>query len=257
MERIAFINSKGGCGKTTSLFHIAGVLADNDLNVLVIDLDKQANMTDALLGEEESDYDESGKNVLDFFRGDASFDEVVKKNYVRRKGNARPTYVGIDVLPSSAKLDNQRMLKDINLSDKMQNFLKYDYVLIDCPPSNRAVEKIVFEQLADSILVPMSSDLDSIKGYGALVDKVDKARKFNPSLKILGVYLSMYDKRKSTQTEIVELMKENFDLFIDVQIPFSSALVDSKLDGRPISFYKKSNAKEVVEELVQEIIYRI
>lgn len=256
--RIAFINSKGGCGKTTSMFHIAGVLADNNFKVLAIDLDKQGDTTYALLGEEESQYDDStSKNVLDFFKGTASFEEVVKKNYVRRKGNIKPVYVGIDVLPFSPKLESQRLLKEIDLGDKMDAFSNYDYILIDCPPSNRAIEKIVFEQMADAILVPMSSDLDSIRGYGALVDKVDKAREFNPNLRILGIYMSMYDKRKRTHREILSLMHENFDMFMDVQLPFSSALPDSKLDGRPISFWKKSNAKESVEALVQEILNRI
>ena len=257
MEKIAFINSKGGCGKTTSMFHIAGALADSGKKVLAIDLDKQGDTTYALLGEEESNYNAESKNVLDFLKGEASFEEVVKKNYVRRKANMKPSYVGIDVLPFSAKLENQRLLKDVDLSDKMDDFKKYDYILIDCPPSNRAVEKIVFEQLADAILVPMSSDLDSIRGYGALVDKVDKAREFNPNLRILGIYMSMCDKRQKTHRDIVSLMNENFDTFINVQIPYCSAVPNSKLDGRPINFWKKSPAKEAVELLVQEIIYRI
>ena len=166
MKKIGFFNSKGGCGKTTSLFHIAGVLADNGMKVLAVDLDKQGDTTNALLSEDESEYSDNGKNVLDFFRGDAAFEDVVKKNYTKKIGCRKPTYVGIDVLPYSPKLENQRLLKEIELSDKMDDFNEYDFVLIDCPPSNRAIEKIVLEQLADGILVPMSSDLDSIRGYG-------------------------------------------------------------------------------------------
>lgn len=265
MEKIAFINSKGGCGKSTSLFHIAGVLADNELvgaecaekKVLAIDLDKQGDTTYALLSEDESNYNENDKNVFDFLKGDASFDEVVKKAYIRRKGNSKPVYVGIDVLPFSPKLENQKSLKDIDLIDKMDGLNEYDYVLIDCPPSNRAIEKIVFEQLADSILVPMSSDLDSIRGYGELVEKVDKAREHNPNLRILGIYMAMYDKRRRLHRDILDMMKENFDIFIDVQLPLCSALPDARINGRPISFWKKSTAKDAVEELVQEIMYRI
>ena len=96
----------------------------------------------------------------------------------------------------------------------------------------------MLEQLADGILVPMSSDLDSIRGYGALVDKVDQAREKNVNLNILGIYMSMYDGRVGTQRELLSLMRSSFDTFIDVQIPHSAAIVDSKLAGRPISFYK-------------------
>ena len=228
MKKIGFFNSKGGCGKTTSLFHIAGVLADNGMKVLAVDLDKQGDTTNALLSEDESEYSDNGKNVLDFFRGDAAFEDVVKKNYTKKIGCRKPTYVGIDVLPYSP-----------------------------CPPSNRAIEKIVLEQLADGILVPMSSDLDSIRGYGALVDKVDQAREKNVNLNILGIYMSMYDGRVGTQRELLSLMRSSFDTFIDVQIPHSAAIVDSKLAGRPISFYKKTNVKDTMEQLTQEIINRL
>ena len=257
MKKIGFFNSKGGCGKTTSLFHIAGVLADNGMKVLAVDLDKQGDTTNALLSEDESEYSDNGKNVLDFFRGDAAFEDVVKKNYTKKIGCRKPTYVGIDVLPYSPKLENQRLLKEIELSDKMDDFNEYDFVLIDCPPSNRAIEKIVLEQLADGILVPMSSDLDSIRGYGALVDKVDQAREKNVNLNILGIYMSMYDGRVGTQRELLSLMRSSFDTFIDVQIPHSAAIVDSKLAGRPISFYKKTNVKDTMEQLTQETINRL
>lgn len=263
MKRIAFINSKGGCGKTTSMFHISGVLADMGKHVLVIDLDTQGDATNALLAEEESQYDTNGKNVFDFFKGDATFEEVMKHNYLKKRGCRKASYVGIDVLPFCPKLDDEkelekeRLLNEIDLSDKISTFSGYDFVLMDCPPSNKAIEKIVFEQLAEKILVPMSSDLDSIRGYGALVEKVDKAREKNENLSILGIYMSMYNYRVSTQREILSLMQQNFDVFLDVQIPMCSALVDSKLDGRPISFYKKSAAKAPVEQITQKILERL
>lgn len=261
MKTLAFINSKGGCGKTTSLFHIAGALAKTaGCKVLVIDLDKQGDATNALLSEQESGYEDNSKtkNVLHFLRGEAAFEDVVKRNYLKKNGCRKPSYEGIDVLPYSPKLENQRLLKDIAVREKLMEIgEKYDYVLIDCPPSNRAVEQMVFEQMADYILVPMSSDLDSIRGYGALVEKVSAAREVNENLAILGIYMSMYNKRVGTQKEILSLMEQNFDMFLDVQIPMSSAIVDSKLDGRPISYYKKSAAKDAVEELTKKIIERV
>lgn len=60
------------------------MLADNGMKVLAVDLDKQGDTTNALLSEDESEYSDNGKNVLDFFRGDAAFEDVVKKNYTKK-----------------------------------------------------------------------------------------------------------------------------------------------------------------------------
>lgn len=68
--------------------------------------------------------------------------------------------------------------------------------------------------------------------------------------------MSMYDGRVGTQRELLSLMKSSFDTFIDVQIPHSAAIVDSKLAGRPISFIK-NKCKDTMEQLTQEIINRL
>lgn len=261
MKRIAFINSKGGCGKSTSLFHIAGVLADNDLKILIMDLDKQGDITNALLNEDKSNYNsDKDLSILDFLKG-ASFDDAVKKNYIRIRGNSAPLYKGIDVLPADEKLENQAAVKSVlntGVKDRIKEIgNRYDFLLIDCPPSNRAIERLVLEEITDNVIVPMSSDLDSVRGYNKLVNKVQKAREINENIKVIGLFYSMFNKQRDTERQLRELMLDTFDrLFIDIQIPDTSALIDSKINGRPISFYKKHKSKEILEDLTQEIINR-
>ena len=94
VKKVAFINGKGGCGKTTSIFHVAGVLAADGEKVLVIDLDKQRNTTDTLL----MNTDKPEKSVFDFMKGTATADEVTRKSLFQSRANATPKYYGIDCM---------------------------------------------------------------------------------------------------------------------------------------------------------------
>lgn len=93
-KRVAFINGKGGCGKTTSIFHISGVLSKCGEKVLVIDLDKQRNTTSILLMNTEI----PEKTVLDFMTGEAEAGEVMAQALFQSRGNAKPKYYGVDVM---------------------------------------------------------------------------------------------------------------------------------------------------------------
>lgn len=258
--KLAFINNKGGCGKSTSLFHVAGELANRGNRVLVLDFDKQRDTTTNFLSEDESKYDpKNSLTVLDYLKGECSFEECVKKNFIR-VGNRKPSYYGIDVIPGDKKLENQSILKELIEQRDIRSLfsnLNYDYILVDCPPSNKGVEKIVLEQIADSVIVPMSADLNAIRGYGQLLEKIDHAREKNEDLKVIGIFFSMFFKNRGKNKEYDLLMRKKFaDLYIDVQIPNTADIVKAIEDkGQPISFYKKekSGARESIVKLVNRI----
>lgn len=259
---IAVINDKGGCGKSTSTFHIAGELARRGRKVLVVDADKQRNTSYFLLSEEESEYDlNSSDTLLELFLEKKTFEEVVKKNYIK-EGNAKPKYMGIDVIPASVELEDQEtyapILKNKNFTGIFTE-LDYDYVLIDCPPSNRMIEKIVLEQLATHVLIPMSNDISSVLGMGDLIDKIDKAREQNPELKLIGAFYSMFLPRTRKSKMYFKAMENKFPkLFIPEYIPFCSDVKESLEDeGRPLAFYRKSKARGNYENLISEILNRL
>lgn len=263
-NKVAFINNKGGCGKTTSLFHIAGELASRGKKVLVLDFDKQCDTTNNFLSEEESEYEPAqALTIFDYISGSCSFSDCVKKNYIR-VGNKKPEYHGIDVVPSDNRLERQTLLsaaiKDRDVKGLFEG-LGYDFILVDCPPSNRAVESVVLGQIADGVVVPMSADLNTIRGYGKLLDKVKTAREQNPNLQIIGIYFSMFFRNRSKNKEYREIMIKKFpDLFIDIQIPNCTDIVKAIEDkGQPMAFYKKESvgANEAIQRLVDEIIDRI
>ena len=259
VKKVAFINGKGGCGKTTSIFHVAGVLAADGEKVLVIDLDKQRNTTDTLL----MNTDKPEKSVFDFMKGTADADEVTKKSLFQSRANATPKYYGIDCMAASIELENEETLNNIDYSDfqdKLNEFIQtqgYTWVLVDMPPSNKALNYICFSCIVDFVIVPFSSDIYSISGYGDIMETIDDARAVNPSLNILGVYLARYMKNCAVDRFIKEQLEE-FDTFIPVQIPLCADVREAVMFGRPISFYKsKSESRKAYERLTKEMIKRI
>lgn len=258
-KRVAFINGKGGCGKTTSIFHVSGVLAKRGEKILVIDLDKQRNTTSILLMNTNI----PGKTVLDFMTGKADAEEVVAKALFQTRGNAKPKYYGVDVMGSDIGLQNEANLLKIDggiVGKKLDEFIKdngYTWLLIDMPPSNMALNNICFKYLVDYVVIPSSSDIFSVDGYGDVMDVLDRARKENPTLNIVGMYLARYMKNCGLDRYIREQLL-NFETFIDVQIPLASDVREAVMFGRPISYYKTfSESKTAYEKLVKEMEKRM
>lgn len=256
VKKIAFINGKGGCGKTTSIFHITGELVKRGKKVLVIDTDKQGNCTNSFL---MNSAETKGSNVLEYFLNTKSFDEVVEHSLIVPKGKRNAVYTGIDILPATVELENQELVSSsVDVKKRInEDCENYDFVLIDCPPSNKAIETLVLEEIADKVLIPFSSDLDSVNGYGQLIETVDNARMKNFDLEICGVFFSCFNKIRSTEQELREIMVSDCSSFIDVQIPNSSAIVDSRINGKPICEYKKNSANAYIEKLVDVILERV
>ena len=257
-NKVAFINGKGGCGKTTSIFHVAGVLAHKGQKVLVIDLDKQRNTTDTLLMECEQEVE---KTVFDYMTGKATIEEIVRQSMFRSRGNAKPKYYGVDVLPSDVRLEEEKKLRNVDIKDNINAFIEtkgYDWVLVDMPPSNKALNEICFSQIVDYVIVPFSSDIFSVSGYGDLMDTVQRAREINESLNILGIYLSRYMEDCAVDRYIKEQLEEFGDIFIDVQIPLMADVREAVMFGRPISYYKMiSKSKTAYENLVNAMENKI
>ena len=259
-KKVAFINGKGGCGKTTSIFHVAGVLAHQGEKVLVIDLDKQRNTTDTLLMNNEN---KPEKTVLDFFRGEATAEEVTAQALFQTRGNAKAKYFGVDCMASDIDLQDESILADIDgaeVGEQLEKFVEeqgYTWVLVDMPPSNLTLNNICFGYIVDYAIIPFSSDIFSVQGYGDIMEVMAKARQVNPTLNVLGVYLARYMGQCAVDKYIrEELLK--FDTFIDIQIPLASDVREAIMFGRPISYYKRfSKSRKAYEDLVKEIERRM
>ena len=268
--KLAFINSKGGCGKTTSIFHISGILSKSNKKVLVIDLDKQKNTTSTLMMYvNKNDYPR--KTVFDFLQGKAAPEAATGKALFQHRGNATPKYYGVDCMVSDVRLENESLLKKADgnaVSSSLEEFIsqrQYDWVLVDMPPSNLTLNHICFSYIVNFAVIPFSSDMFSLDGYDSIAETIRNARDINANLNNLGVYLSRYMGHcaldKYIKNELSERLYNralNKNDFIDVQIPIAADIREAVFYGRPINYYKEfSNSSKAYKNLVAEIIKRI
>ena len=260
-KKVAFINGKGGCGKTTSIFHVAGVLSVKGEKTLVIDLDKQRNTTDTFLMETEETSEELKNTMFDYMKGYIKPEDVVRKAYFRTRGNAHPKYCNVDVMPSDLRFEYEELLQDIDIKESFEQFIQkneYTWLLVDMPPSNKTINDICFSQIVDFVIVPFSSDFYSLKGYASLIDTVDKARQYNANLNIIGIYLSRYFENCRVDKYIKSKMGMFTNLYMDLVIPARTDIREAVMDGRPISYYQKNSpSKRAYENLVSEMEERI
>ena len=268
--KIAFINSKGGCGKTTSIFHVSGVLSKLNKKVLVIDLDKQKNTTSTLMMNVDKK-NMPPKTVFDFLHNAAGPDEATGKALFRSRGNAAPKYYGVDCMVADGRLEHINKLNQAeceNIKAVLDKFIaenNYDWVLVDMPPSNASLNHICFAYIVNFAVIPFSSDMFSLDGYDSIAETIKNARAVNGELTSLGVYLARYMNNcaldRYIKNELAERLSNknlNKNDFIDVQIPLSADIREAVYYGRPISYYKEfSNSRKAYENLVREIMRRV
>jgi len=264
-KKLAFINGKGGVGKTTSIFHVCGELAKRGERVLVVDLDKQCNTSWVLtMNGEQPEH-----TLYDFFCGSADPAVCTVPVLFQIRSNAEPKFMGVDVMVSDSRFETiteNDMVSQELIGKKMEDFVKeqgYTWVLYDMPPSHAIFNELCFNYLTDHVIVPFSSDYFSLQGYQSTVEKVYDARKINPKINILGIYLSRYWGICAAHRHVRDVLLENPDfaaMYIDNPIPMAADVIEAVMFGRPLCFYKptteKSPAKRAFETLVDEIYKR-
>jgi len=249
-KKIAFMNSKGGVGKTTSVFQVSGVLSTMGEKVLIIDLDKQCDISYTML--RESPIEDIGFTMFDYMKGMVSPEDVVKKSYLRTR--SKPEYLNIDIMQSDIRFEHQELLTDVDIKDSLNKFIEennYTWVLVDMPPSNKRINEICFAQIVNFIVVPFSTDYSSVRAFGSLIETWEKAKEYNSELHFLGVYLAKHTKHVAIHKQIKEKMKSFGDMYLDVCIPDKIEIQESYTYLKPISFYRKySSSKKAYDQLV-------
>lgn len=244
VRRVALVNRKGGCGKTTSLFSIAGVLAGEEKKkVFVIDLDAQMNTTSTMLMNVDDEVKPS-KTIMDVLNG-ADIEDAMcgvkwqprgRRDYVDYPVDVLCGDACIDATDGLVSIDEEKLVEAGQHINEYINEHGYDWVLVDMPPSSKAINDFCFKYLADYMLSPFSPDEYSASGYQQLLMDLEDARKVNPDARIIGLFMNKKDSRFGLHKALDDELKQ-LDYYI-CDVPYESAVAESTYFGRPVCLYK-------------------
>lgn len=246
---IAIANQKGGVGKTTTSINLSASLAEKGKKVLVIDTDPQGNTTSGF-GIDKNDLDTT---IYDLMLGESSIEDCILKAVLKN----------VDVLPSNVNLAATEI--ELIGVDKKEYILKnevdwikekYDFIIIDCPPSLNALT-INALTTADSVLVPIQCEYYALEGLSQLIHTVNLVKeRLNPELDMEGVVFTMYDSRTNLSMQVVENVKGHLNQTVyETMIPRNIRLAEAPSYGMPIHIYDpKSAGAEAYMKLADEVI---
>ena len=250
MRSIALLNQKGGVGKTTTTANLGACLAMLGKKVLVIDMDPQANLS-VHLGV---DIHKLKYSIYNIITGDSKPDDVILNTKIQ----------GLDIIPSNIDLSGAEIElvgvvgRETVLKEYLGDILgRYDYVLIDCPPSLGLLTLNVLT-LAHEIFIPLQTEFFALQGVSKLLDTHEVVRKrLNKNLEITGIIFCMYTSRTRLCKEVIEKVKEHFakDQVFDTVIRKNVKLSESPSHGKPIvSYAPSSHGSEDYMSLAKEVV---
>lgn len=250
-KKIAIINQKGGVGKTTTSINLGAYLAKEGQRVLILDLDPQGNSTSGL----GFDKDQVKGCVYNVLIDGASIHRIKKET---RHKNLHLAPASINLAAAEVELVSQ-LAREHKLKAALDEVANdYDVILIDNPPSLGllTVNGLV---AADSVLIPVQAEYYALEGLGQLLMTIKKVRSsLNPNLELLGVLVTMYDKRTILSRQVEGELKKHFgDRVFDTVIPRSVRLAEAPSHGKSISDYDKfSKGAGAYKNLAKEVIHR-
>jgi len=228
-------NQKGGVGKTTTSVNLAASLATYGKRILLVDMDPQGNAT---MG---SGIDKNGleQSIYDVIVGKAMPEQVVCRN----------EQANIDILPANRDLTaaEVELLQLAGKESRLRHALirvspKYDYIIIDCPPS---LSMLTINALAacQGVIIPVQCEYYALEGLSDLVGTINRiAKAVNPSLQISGILRTMYDPRNSLTNEVSAQLHKHFsDKVYRTTIPRNVRLAEAPSYGQPINIYDRSS----------------
>lgn len=243
---IAIANQKGGVGKTTTAVNLCCALKMKGKRVLLLDCDPQGNSSSGMGVDKHST-----PSAYELITKTADILDCIRK-----------TPYG-DVIPSNKELSGatvelvNKVRREYVLKDALQLvYNDYDYIFIDCPPS---LELLTLNALvaADSVLIPMQCEYYALEGIADLMTTIKLCNKrLNPSLKIQGIVLTMYDSRTNLTQQVAFELKEYFGGKVyETVIPRSVRLSEAPSHGKPgVAYDKIGKGSRAYMRLAEEFL---
>jgi chromosome partitioning protein len=243
-------NQKGGVGKTTTAINLGAYLAQLGQRVLVVDLDPQANATSSLGVD---------KRAVQGSTYDALLSGGIPASFILYNERLQ-----LSLLPSSPSLAGAEveLVEESRREFRLRSALesvdgKYDYILIDCPPSLGILTVNGLIAARDGVLVPVQCEYLALEGLGQLTQTIERVRSsLFPELRVRGVILTMFDPRTRLSSDVVNEVKNHFpgQVFNSI-VPRSIRLAEAPSYGLPISAYSPSSVgASAYEALAKELL---
>jgi len=246
--RYSFVNQKGGVGKTTTVVNLGAYLADAGKKVLLVDLDPQANAT-ACLGVEKVIH-----GTYDILLNRISPADCILHN----------SRLKMSLLPSTPSLAGARveLVELPEREHRLQHALailngRYDYILIDCPPSLGLLTVNGLMAASHGVIIPIQCEYLALEGLTQLMYTLEHARtRLNPNIIIRGMVMTMFDKRTNLARDVVEEVRKHFPgIVFNSVIPRSIRLAEAPSHGLPISAYAPNSSGAIAyHALANEIL---
>lgn len=253
MKVIAITNQKGGVGKTTTAINLAAGLGIYEKKVLLIDTDPQGNATQGI-GVSKIHIEQANKTVYELL---INQEEKIENYIVNTK------FKNVDIIGSSQHLagfDKEykgTIQKEKILKHKLKNLKeKYDYVLIDCPPSLNSIT-LNGMVAAESVLIPVQSEFYAMEGMTQLLNSIQMCKKnLNRRLTIEGILMTMYTTNTNLSESVLEEIKKYFKSYVfKTIIRRNIAIAEAPSYGEPIMYYDvKSKGAQDYINLAKEVI---
>jgi chromosome partitioning protein len=259
VRTIAFLNKKGGVGKTSTCHHLAGTLARRGLRILLVDADPQASLTQGLLGPEVARALRPRETIA------ALFDEACDAEASRL---VRPSGVeGVALVPGSGRMDAFNALEPWTTGDAqyiLRDALRevsggFDLALIDCPPHIYLCAWTAMVA-ADAIVVPLQAEDYGAQGVAAIQGSIDHVRmSANPRLVTLGFLLTMFHKGLAVHAGYASDLRAIYgDAVFEAVVPHAKDFKEAVMLRKPVVAYKpRSAAAKAVEALADELLARL
>lgn len=251
MRVIAFINQKGGTGKTTTALNVGAALSRCGLKCLLVDLDPQGDLSQSAGFNELSDGDVTTYEVL---KG-ADINAAIKTKRIKDSYDVLPT----DIRLSGAEVElvgverRNYLLRDA--LGKLKG--KYDFVIIDSPPS-LSILTLMALTAATEVIIPVQAQYLPLKGVAHLLDTVNLMKeRYNPELKIGGVVLTFYDDRRNLDRDVLDALEEAFaGKVFKTKISTNTKLAEAPSHGMDVINYSilskgATQYRALAEEILQ------
>lgn len=239
---ISVANQKGGVGKTTTTVNLGTILAKKSKKVLLIDADPQGNATSGLGVEKEVE-----NTTYDILVNDTTMEETIQDSSIK---NLKVCPANMNLAGAEVELVSM-MSREQRLKSKLDEIKdKFDYILIDCPPSLGLITLNSFTA-SDSVLIPVQCEYFALEGLGQLLNTIERVKKYlNKEIQIEGALLTMYDARTNLSNQVVKEVKKYFnDKVYKTVIPRNVRLSEAPSYGMPITEYdaRSKGAKSYVK----------